>query len=223
MGSNRRKRNTNRETTMSDTETKKDDTADQSGDQNPIDATETPDADTPAVVEDAPTPAAPPAAETAPPAPAATSTLSSSMIDPAYRDEFDLITEQFQRYATNMAKSRPIEEADGVRQQLDLWKLIQTTLAKEGPAFNVLFAHLLDLMFREREGALHVHRRYRFFGSLPLGAEEARNFESILQAFMTLADPQSRVLKSRTVNLAHVFLNYSNKAAEARVIDFFAQ
>lgn len=171
------------------------------------------------VVETAPVEDAAPVVSEAPPPPPPG--LTSGMIDPKLRDEFDLITEQFERYSKNMAKSRPIEEADGVRQQLDLWKLIQTTISKEGTAFNVLFAHLLELMHGERDGALHMHRRYRFFGALPLGAEEARNFESILQAFMTLANPQSRMLKIKQVNLPAVFLNYSNKSAEARVIDFF--
>lgn len=147
--------------------------------------------------------------------------INETMIDPKLRMDFALLNEQFDRYCQIMAKSRPVSEDEGVLAQQALWRIIENVLQKEGESFTVLFSQLLALFARERRGVLDVPLRFRFFGALKLGREDARNFEGILAAFMSLCNPQDRALRIKQVDLPRVFKHYSNKAAEARVIDYF--
>lgn len=162
-------------------------------------------------VDEAPAPAPAPAA---PPAPA-------PIVSAGIQQQLTFIQEQFDRYCQQMAPGKPLSDEEGARQQVALWRLIESVLRKEGEDFAYSFGKLLSLMDRERQGVLHERLRYRFFGALPLGREDARNFESILSALITLSNGQERQFRLKQVDLARVFRQYPDKAAEARVIEFF--
>lgn len=221
----------NRNSTMTNqTETNPTDQAETPKDEGAATETKVTDettADQAAAVEapaasEAPVPAAVEEVAPAPAPPASNSAIQDTMVDPKIRSDFNLLTEQFDRYKQSMAKSRPVSEDEGVKAQTSLWRMIEFVLRKDGQAFTVLFSHLLSMMAAERRGGVLDERlRYRFFGALRLGQTEARNFEGILSALLTLSSPQNRANAIKQVDLQRVFLNYSDKAAEARVIEYF--
>lgn len=161
-------------------------------------------------------------ADPEPEAPAVTE-MTSAHIDPAYRTDYDLLVEQFNRYCGKMARGRPVGEAEGRNQQIALWRMMESVFRKEGDAFTVLFTLLLSLLERERRrpGVLEERMRYRYFGSLTLGEDEARSFESILNTLLMVSNPQDRALKLKMVDMTKVFSRYADKAAVARIVDYF--
>ena len=144
------------------------------------------------------------------------------MVDPKIAVPMQAMEQTFQSYVENMNRGRPVGEVEGVRNQIALWTLIKSVLGREGQEFYTMFAKLLSLMLDQRDGGvLDPRLRYRFFGGLPLGQVDARNFESILQALLTLANPQERKLALKQVDLSRVFEKYPDKAAAQRVLEFF--
>ena len=175
--------------------------------------------DSPDVVEETP----PLPDEASDSASATDNVIDDTFIDPAYRSDLQLLNERFERYCTVMAKGRPVGETEGAQQQVALWRIIDGVLRTDGQLFSILFTQLLALFNRERQrhGVLDERMRYRYFGAISLGEEEARNFESMLSAFITLSDPQSRALKLKMVDLPLVLGRYPDKLAVARIVDYF--
>lgn len=148
--------------------------------------------------------------------------LHSSMIDPKLKAEFDYLNEQFDDYREHMRAGRPISEADGAKYQVRLYRLIESVLRKEGETFTALFSQLLTRFNEERRGGVLDERlRFRFFGALPMGTNDCRNFEAILSALITLSNPKERALRIKQVDLKQVFSRYSNPDVLMRVADYF--
>lgn len=165
--------------------------------------------------------------ETAPPAVEPQKTAApilDTLIDPRLKMAHDLLSEQFEGYCTAMQSGKPIaNEATGAQHQLRLWRIIDGVLRKQGNEFGALFTQLLTLFEREhgKNGVLSPRLRYRFFGALPLGADEARSFEAILAALLTVCEGRSRSLKLKQVDFNKAFARYADKTALARVTDYF--
>ena len=150
--------------------------------------------------------------------------IADTLVDPVLRAAQEDLTMKFNRYAEAMASGRPIEnEKVGANHQVSLWRLIDSTLRQTGQQFTASFTTLLALIDSQtrNRGVLDARLRYRFFGALPLGRDEASAFESILSALVTVADPKSRVLALKQVDFQKAFRNYPDKTALARVVDYF--
>ncbi len=147
--------------------------------------------------------------------------VDESMVDPKLRDALNLLKTQFDDYRENMAKGRPLSDKQGVEYQTRLWSILRSVLGKQGQEFKVLFGQLLALLHSESTGCLDPRYRYRFFPLLAIGARQARSFESILSALLTVANPQERTLRLKQVDFKQVFDRYDDKAALDRVTDYF--
>ncbi len=156
------------------------------------------------------------------PEPETAQTINPDQIDPQYRPLIERLDEQFGLYRDAMASGRPIGERDGAMWQLRLWRLIDSVLKTSGPAFPIVFSHLLGLMANEiNGGVMDMRLRFRFLGSLALGSTEGSNFQAILSALLTVANPRDRALRLKQVDINRVFKNYPDRAAVDRVVDFF--
>lgn len=183
-------------------------------------AEETPATTEPAAVEETVVETAPPVVET----PKTAAPILDTLIDPRLKMAHDLLSEQFEGYCTAMQSGKPIaNEATGAQHQLRLWRIIDGVLRKQGNEFGALFTQLLALFEREhgKNGVLSPRLRYRFFAALPLGADEARSFEAILAALLTVCEGRSRSLKLKQVDFSKAFARYADKTALARVTDYF--
>jgi len=183
-------------------------------------AEETPATTEPAAVEEVVVETTPPVVET----PKTAAPILDTLIDPRLKMAHDLLSEQFEGYCTAMQSGKPIaNEATGAQHQLRLWKIIDGVLRKQGNEFGALFTQLLALFEREhgKNGVLSPRLRYRFFAALPLGADEARSFEAILAALLTVCEGRSRSLKLKQVDFSKAFARYADKTALARVTDYF--
>lgn len=150
--------------------------------------------------------------------------IADTLVDPTVKVVQDGLIEKFDRYKTAMASGKPIDsEKTGASFQVQLWRMIDETLRRSGNEFTATFTTLLALIASElrSRGVMEARLRYRFFGALPLGREEASSFEAILSALVTVADPKSRALSLKQVDFAKAFRNYSDKTALARVVDYF--
>ncbi len=149
-------------------------------------------------------------------------TINADQIDPQYRPLIERLDEQFGLYRTAMAPGRPIGEHDGAMWQLRLWRLIDSVLRTSGPAFPIVFSHLLGLFHQEANGGvLDMRLRFRFLGALALGKTDGGNFQAIFAALLTVANPQDRALRLKQVDINRVFKNYPDRAAVDRIVDFF--
>jgi hypothetical protein len=156
------------------------------------------------------------------PEPTVAQTINADQIDPQYRPLVERLDEQFGLYRTAMAPGRPIGEHDGAMWQLRLWRLIDSVLRTSGPAFPIVFSHLLGLFHQEANGGvLDMRLRFRFLGALALGKTEGGNFQAIFAALLTVANPQDRALRLKQVDINRVFKNYPDRAAVDRIVDFF--
>lgn len=154
---------------------------------------------------------------------AAAAVIAETMMDPKLRVEHDTLAARLANYRDSMAPGKPIANVNvGAENQLRLWRIIDGVLRNRTSSFGPLFTQLLNFLHAESgKGVMSAKLRYRFFGALPLGADEGRSFESILSTLVLLSDPKLRALHLKKVSIPATFARYIDKTAVDRVTDYF--
>lgn len=152
------------------------------------------------------------------------SAVELAMNNPLERNTLELLREQFNGYVSKMRPGIPIpNEEVGAANQVLLWRIITSVLRMRGTEFGAAMTLLLAMINEEAHdrGVFSATHRYRFFAAMKLGANEARSFESILHLLITVADPKTRSLKLKQVDLGRIFKNFPDKAIQDRITDYF--
>lgn len=172
----------------------------------------------PAPAESPVAPAAP--APAAPAAAAPTNTLQlsdvASGILAGLRDRAD-------QYVKAMSRSMPMNAAKGARMQLDLYRLILDILRQEGPVFMKAWSDFLAVVHEHSENAFSEPYAYRFINEIAaLSAAERRSFINLLHLALVTADPKSRGLMLRSVDMKSVTANIPLPNAADKLISFYS-
>lgn len=192
-----------------------------------------PAVESPAVVQSAPE-AAQPAAEqpstpAAAPAPATdneSSPVASNDDTPALPDGFSPAAQTFLQgvlsYIPAMHPKRPVTEADRLRQQVSLYRSISGVLNKlEGEEFTRAYGFLLELFSLYRKGVFGERYVYRDFDNVPLAEPDRRAFQRFLMLLTLTADPKSRAVALKQIDMTKTLALGVSEPARQRVQAFY--
>lgn len=137
----------------------------------------------------------------------------------------ETLTEQVQErldsYVENMRPGRPIEPKDGAAMQAVLWNTIRLILKQPAPDFVTLLNNLLNTIKVNRQGVFNERYVYRFLDEVRITAPERRNFERILNLFLTTCDPQTRLASLRQVSLQTTLSGFTNQDEVSKLTAFY--
>lgn len=155
--------------------------------------------------------------------PAAVNTLKDQLqgilknVPPAYQVDLGRVF----TYLERMAPNRPITNADGAKEQVALYKVIQNIINRQEEHFTPLFSALLAIFKAESNGVLSDYNRLRFRESMVLGEGDRKAFVNLTHLLFVTADPKSRGNIVKMVNLDRTLENGLTAAGRDRVLNFY--
>jgi len=97
------------------------------------------------------------------------------------------------QYEEIMSPKRATSEEEGVEQQTKLLRHIKMVMRLEGQDFNTAWDSLLQWVYKNRDGCMHMRYRNRWQDKMKAVAVMDRNFlERVLHMMAQTCDPQSR-------------------------------
>jgi glucose/arabinose dehydrogenase len=129
---------------------------------------------------------------------------------------------RIQIYLERMAPKRAADPRVGTQEQVALYRAIQNIINRQDEYFTQLFSALLFLFKTEgKAGALSDRFRMRFMDNIPLPAGDRKAFANITQMLHILADPKSRSLAMKQVNMERALENGLTAEGRDRVLNYF--
>lgn len=125
-------------------------------------------------------------------------------------------------YCVTMNPKKPMSAAEAARHQLGLYRTLVNVLNNSGEQFTKVYATLLKLFQQHKDGALSTLAVYRAADMVALNAEERQTFHSLLDLLILTADPQSRKVALKQVDLGKTFrTKIINEQTKQRVLNFY--
>lgn len=124
-------------------------------------------------------------------------------------------------YIERMAPKRPIDTKSGVTEQVALYRSLQNIINRQETYFTQLFSAVLYLFKTEAKGALGDKYRMRFMDNITLHAGDRKAFQHLTQVLAILADPKSRDLGLRQVDMSKALENGLTAQGQQRVLHYF--
>lgn len=124
-------------------------------------------------------------------------------------------------YLERMAPNRPVDVKVGVTEQVALYKSIQNIINRQDEYFTQLFSAVLFIFKNEAKGAMSDRYRMRFMDNITLGAGDRKAFANITQMLAILADPKSRDLAMKQINMERALENGLTAEGRTRVLNYF--
>lgn len=109
---------------------------------------------------------------------------------------------KIERYIDLMKPGRPVTPEEGGIQQWVLLNTVREILSQEGSDFTNNFAMLLNYIHENRRGVFAETHVYRYLTHPRLSGEDGRIFQRLMNLFLATADPRTRYLGLKQVNLA---------------------
>lgn len=134
------------------------------------------------------------------------------------------VEERLTTYIETMRPGRPISVQDGVAMQLLLWNVIRLILQQEESNFVTLMTLLLNTIHVNKEsdrGVFSMRYVNRFMDEMRITAPERRNFNRLMNLFVTTSDPRSRMVALRQVGLQSSLAGLSSDAERMRLEAFY--
>lgn len=124
-------------------------------------------------------------------------------------------------YIGRMAPGREADLKVALTEQVGLYRAIQNIINRQETYFTQLFSALLFLFKQEYNGALGDRYRMRFMDNIPLHAGDRKAFANITQMLCILADPKSREIALKQVNMERALENGLTEEGRTRVLNYF--
>lgn len=126
-------------------------------------------------------------------------------------------------YIVEMAPRRPVTDAKIVEQQRLLFEAMTKTINDSGDDFEKLLKTVFAIFEEHKNGVFHETRVFRGTENLPMSLEDRNAFLRLLNLFKLVANPQSRKLNLKQVDL-HASLQYGvTELGRNRLMSFFGQ
>lgn len=124
-------------------------------------------------------------------------------------------------YIERMAPKRPVDVKTGTTEQAALYRSIQNIINRQEAYFRPLFTALLAIFKSESQGALGDRYRNRFMDNIVLGVGDRKAFTSLTHVLFLTADPKSREVALRQLNLEAALQNGLTEQGRQRVLEYF--
>lgn len=99
---------------------------------------------------------------------------------------------QVEDYMAQMAPNKPMAEANGIRYQVSLFRVLTRMIDNLDVDFRAAWATVLDLAYKHKDGAFNERYVMRFVSNLTLTKEEVTAFLLLLDLIRMSAEPVTR-------------------------------
>jgi hypothetical protein len=124
-------------------------------------------------------------------------------------------------YIERMKPGRPVDAHVGGKEQIALYRSIQNIINRQDDHFTQLFTALLYLFEAYSDGALGDRYRMRFMESVQMHAGDRKAFAYLSQLLHILADPKSRDIAIKQINMELALQNGLTADGRTRVLNYF--
>lgn len=124
-------------------------------------------------------------------------------------------------YITDMAPLKPVDPVQGARHQVSLYRAITSIINNSQEDFGTAFSTLLKIAHQHRDGVFHPTRLFRFPEHIPLAPKEIDAFHRLLNMVKLTADPQSRVLALKQIDMQATTEHVITDHGKNRIMAFF--
>lgn len=124
-------------------------------------------------------------------------------------------------YIGRMGPDRLIDLKAALIEQVALYRAIQNIINRQDAYFTQLFTAVLFLFKEEYKGALGDRYRMRYMDNVALSEGDRKAFANITQMLLILADPKSREIALKQVNMERALENGLTEEGRMRVLNYF--
>ena len=124
-------------------------------------------------------------------------------------------------YEVAMAPGRPQTVTSGELQQRALYRVLIGALSLEGADFTMAMDEICRRFVAGAAGVYSESHALRFFEHLVLDTLERQRFRLLVTTFQTLADPKSREVQLRFLDLATVARTLPDLGSQQRLLAYF--
>jgi hypothetical protein len=112
-------------------------------------------------------------------------------------------------YLTTMGPAVPVSVDAGAAQQLNLYRMLMNVVNRPGVEFTPLWTQILTFANENINGVFAPKYLFRFFSNLRLPVIDIRNFERLLNLISVTANPQTRAVGIKSVDMKVILKNMS--------------
>lgn len=124
-------------------------------------------------------------------------------------------------YIENMNPRKPMGQEAGSRHQIAFYRTIVQIINSLDADFDKVFTHLLNTINEDKTDVFHERHIYRFFEAMPLPDNERVAYQRLLNLLMVAADPQSRPLVAKQINLDATLAGVITAAGRNNLVNYF--
>lgn len=123
-------------------------------------------------------------------------------------------------YISKMGPNIPVNEEEGARNQVTLYRAIISLINGSHEDFNAAFLALLNKFNEHKDTVFNELSIYRFYEAMMLPKTERDSFQRLINMLLLTADPKSRLIGIKQINFEPTL---SGLTAEGRqnVMNFF--
>jgi len=137
------------------------------------------------------------------------------------RINLEAVVERLDSYVTNMSGARPIDPRDGGGYQTALWNCLRQVLNADAQQFSLQWSEVLATFHKHRRDAFDERMLYRFFGDMRITGANQRSFERILGLITRTADPATRAMAYKQVDIRSIMASLENEAITEKVNAYY--
>lgn len=132
------------------------------------------------------------------------------------------ITQTLESYRDTMKTGpKPVLDSKAAAAQLMLYRSIRRIMALEGRDFVDNWTALLDFVYQNRKGIFSDVNAMRGCSAMAIGANDYRTFEGLLNLLLKTADPATRALELKKVDLIRTLQYVSDEGQRSNVLGYY--
>jgi len=124
-------------------------------------------------------------------------------------------------YMENMKPGKQVFPADGARHQVSLYRALLTILNGNADEFTTAFSAILKLFNDNADGVFRDTHVFRFTEQMTLGDNERKAFQRLLNLIKLTADPKSRGLALKQINMSATMEFGVNDQGRQNILNFY--
>lgn len=132
-----------------------------------------------------------------------------------------ILQQNLDQYIEAMAPGKPHADEQGPMFQVLLYRTIQNVLAREGKDFTEGMDYLLQRIQENRDGVFNEKYVFRYMENIKLGQIERKTFERLLNLFITTADPATRTVTVKHVDIPTTVKNIPDGRVQQRLYEYY--
>jgi hypothetical protein len=148
--------------------------------------------------------------------------FSNAMLSSEAQTLLKAVQDRLEIYVEKMAPAKTLSQAEGNFQQTQLWRgVIQFLFNQDTETFVVGWGYFLSVVLQHRDACFSPAYINRFRESVQISIEDRRNLERLLHLAYVTADPSSRVLSMKQINMNQILARLPSETMRQKLLEFY--